>query len=769
MNRHSNKPSYFHTLLLSILLLASCRPEVTQPIAGGDKIKPKVDSLLAIMTLAEKVGQTNMYNGTWEFTGPVPQDDNNQQKADNIRKGLVGSMLNVLSAEATSEAQKMAVENSRLGIPLIFGYDVIHGYKTMLPVPLAQAASWNYEAARLGSEIAAREAASAGVHWTFAPMIDISRDARWGRIMEGAGEDPYLTSVMAKAWIEGFQGKDLADPFTIAACAKHFAAYGFAEAGRDYNTVDISKLTLYNVAFPPFKAAVDAGAATFMNAFNEVDGVPATANEFLQREILKGKWRFDGVVVSDWGSIGEIVTHGHATDLRHAAELAMRAGSDIDMEARAYENHLEGLVKEGLIDENTLNDAVRRILTLKYKLGLFDDPYKYCDPARETEHLLSDSHLKAAREIARKTMVLLRNENNLLPLSKDVKSIAVIGQLANSKDIPLGSWRGQAVANSAVSLLEGIQNAVGNKAGVQFAQGYTLTEGRRTFIHELTMANDDGKGFAAPIQLAKTSDVVIMALGEDCFQTGEGRSQTDITLKGRQEELLYEILKVNKNVVVVLMNGRPLAIPGVAEKAPAILETWFAGSEAGNAIADVLFGDYNPSGKLPVSFPYHVGQEPLHYDKKNTGRPVTNEFDNGLVFWSHYTDGPHEALFPFGHGLSYSSFKYEGLKLQPTAGGVSVSVKVTNASAVPGTETVQLYIRDVVASSTQPVKRLAGFRQVEIAAGESVDITFELDEADLGFYHENYDFYAEDGVFKIMVGGSSEAVVEQEVSLSFGK
>ncbi|HCX23092.1 MAG: beta-glucosidase BglX [Flammeovirgaceae bacterium] len=751
--------------ILAVLLMVAMSSHAQK--LSEEQISKKVDSLLSIMTISEKVGQTNMYNGTWEFTGPVPEDTNNQLKADNINRGYVGGMLNVLTAEATREAQRMAVENSRLGIPLIFGYDVIHGYKTMLPVPLAQSASWDFEGVKRGTALAAQESSASGLHWTFSPMIDVSWDARWGRIMEGAGEDPYLTSVMAKAWVEGYQGDDLSSPLTIAACAKHFAGYAFAEAGRDYNTADVSLQTLYNVILPPFKAAVDAGAATFMNSFNEIGGVPATADEYLQRDILKGKWGFDGFMVSDWGSIGELLTHGYAQDSAHAGLLAFKAGSDMDMEARIYEFELQTLVESGAVNMELLDDAVRRILTIKYRLGLFEDPYKYSNPQRESELVFNDKTRTVAREVARSTMVLLKNENNLLPLSKNVGSIAVIGQLAGSKDIPLGNWRAQAIANSAVSLEEGIRNVASSKTKVNFAQGYTITEGRRDFIHELNWADDNGEDFEEAINLAKKSDVVVLALGEDCYQTGEGRSQADIGLKGKQLELFNKLLAVNKNVVVVLMNGRPLAIPEVAAKAPAILETWFAGSESGNAIADVLFGDYNPSGKLPVTFPVNVGQEPLHYDRKNTGRPVTNAFDNGLVFWSHYTDSPNEGVYPFGYGLSYSNFKYSELQAEPEKGKVSVRITLTNQSKVEGKETVQVYIRDRVASLTQPIKRLVDFKQVVLKAGESQVVQFELTKEDLGFYNTSYEFVAEDGAFDIMVGPDSQNLKKETITLTF--
>lgn len=716
-----------------------------------------IDALLAKMTLTEKVGQLNMYNAG-EFTGPTPKGDDGQQRRANIMSGRVGGMLNVLTPEKTHEAQRLAVENSRLGIPLIFGYDVIHGYKTMFPIPLAQAASWDTAAARQGCAVAAREAAADGIQWAFAPMIDISRDARWGRIMESAGEDPYLTSVMARAWIEGYQGQSLADPHTIAACAKHFAGYGFAEAGRDYNTVDISEHTLHNVVLPPFRAAVEAGVATLMNGFNELGGMPVTGDRYLQREILKGDWAFQGFVVSDWASIGEMKSHGVAEDDRQAAKLAIIAGSDMDMEARAYERYLEELIESGEVNEALLDDAVRRILRIKFELGLFDDPYRYGDPEKAKTAMLTPENLAAARDAARKSAVLLKNDPQLLPLKKEGQRIGIIGDLAQHKDIPLGSWRAQAVQGSAVSLLEGMKAAVGDQ-NLRFAKGYTLTKGRRTFVHELTLVEGDQSGFAEAIAVAKSSDVVVMAMGEDCFQTGEGRSQVDVQLKGDQNELLREVLKVNPNVVVVLMTGRPVAIPEIAENVPAILQLWYGGSSAGHAAADLLFGDYNPSGKLPVSFPRHTGQEPLYYNHKNTGRPVTNEWDAGLVFWSHYTDEQNSPLFPFGYGLSYTTFEYKNLSLSTEqisqGGSLTVTLTIANTGDRAGKATPQLYIRDLVASVTRPVRELKGYQQVALAPGESKEVTFELTTKDLEFWRKGSGWISEPGKFQLWVGPNS--------------
>jgi beta-glucosidase len=752
--------------LLSVSLIGMiCQSSISnkQPLSTTDE---KVEALLAKMTLAEKIGQLNMYNGTWEFTGPVPADQG--YKLNDIKTGRVGGMLNVLTAEGTREAQRMAVENSRLKIPLIFGYDVIHGYKTMMPVPLAQAASWDINLARLGSEVAAREAAAAGLHWTFAPMIDVSRDARWGRIMEGAGEDPYLTGIMGKAWIEGFQGKDLSSEKTIAACAKHFAGYGFAEAGRDYNTVDVSENTLYNVILPPFKVAAEAGVATFMNSFNDLNGIPATGNEFLQRQLLKGDWGFKGAVVSDWGSIGEMLAHGFAKDSLMAGQYAITAGSDMDMESTIYINYLEKLVKSGKVSEKLIDDAARRILKLKFDLGLFDDPYRYSNVEREKKELLSAENLQAARQVAQGTMVLLKNQNNLLPIQKNVKKIALIGELAAHKDIPLGSWRAQANANSAISLKEGIEAALAPDQKLTYAEGYKLTEGKRTFINELTFTDAKNQsGFAEAVKIATTADLVIMAIGEDCYQTGEGRSQASVELKGNQLELFNQIAKVNKNIVIVLMTGRPVAIPTVAEKATAILQTWFAGSQAGHATADVLFGKYNPSGKLPVSFPRNTGQLPLYYNQKNTGRPMTNDFDTGLVFWSHYTDMPNSPQWCFGFGLSYTTFEYKNLNVQTSPKKATVTVEVTNTGKYKGRETVQLYIRDLNATIVQPIKRLVAFKQIDLEVGQTQKVQFELTEAELGFYHADRKFYAESGLFEMMVGTNSEQVVKKTVDIQF--
>jgi beta-glucosidase len=725
----------------------------------------KIDALLSKMTLEEKVGQLNQYSSAFDVTGPPPSEGRQKAVYDQIRGGLVGSMLNVTGAEATRKAQQMAVEGSRLKIPLIFGLDVIHGYKTMFPTPLGETASWDVAAIEQSARIAATEAAAAGLHWTFAPMVDIARDARWGRIMEGAGEDPYLGAQAAAARVHGFQGKDLAALDTIAACAKHYAAYGFAEAGRDYNTVDISEHTLRNVVLPPFKAAADAGVATFMNSFNEVAGIPATGSVHLQRDILKGEWGFPGFVVSDWGSIGEMIPHGFSESLEHAAQQAITAGSDMDMEARAYVEHLAALVKAGKVDVKLVDDAVRRVLRVKYALGLFDDPYRYSDSARETHVMASPAHAAASRDVARKSIVLLKNEGGLLPLDKNAKTIAVVGPLAADKDGPLGNWRAQAVAGSAVSPLEGIQAAVPSTTRVVHAEGVKLVTGPRNFMAPSRLNTTDRSGIPAAVEAARSADVVVAVVGEDAFQSGEGRSQADIGFKGLQEELLKAVFEANKRLVVVLMTGRPITLGWTAENVPAIVEAWQGGSQAGHAIADVLFGDYNPSGKLPAAFPRHVGQLPMSYARKSTGRPGPEPG----VTWSAYTDVPNDPLYPFGFGLSYTTFTYSEPKLSAAEivrdGSLQVAVTVTNGGKRAGVEVAQLYVRDLVGSVTRPIKELKGFQKVALEPGQSREVAFTLKASDLAFYTAAGKWEAEPGAFKVFVGGNSRDVKEAAFTL----
>lgn len=735
-----------------------------------DKTKPveeRIDLLMKQMTLEEKVGQMNQYNGFWEVTGPAPKGGTAELKYEHLRKGLVGSMLTVRGVKNVRAVQKIAVEETRLGIPLIIGFDVIHGYKTLSPIPLAESASWDLEAIKKSAAIAADEASASGINWTFGPNVDIANDARWGRVMEGAGEDPYLGSKIATARVKGFQGEtiaDLAKVNTIAACAKHFAAYGYVEAGLEYNIVDISNSKLYNSVLPPFKATVDAGVRTFMNSFNTLNGIPATGNVFLQRDILKGKWKFDGFVISDYASIREMIAHGYAKDEEDAALKGVVAGSDMDMESYLYVAKLVDLVKEGKVKEALVDDAVRRILRVKFELGLFDDPYRYCDEKREKESIGNKAHVEGVLDMAKKSIVLLKNDKKLLPLKKSGQKIALIGALANDKNSPLGSWRIASDDNTAVSVLEGMQQYKDNK--LTFEKGADLTVGKISFLDEVVFNTTDKSGFEAAKKAAKEADVVVMVLGEHGFQSGEGRSRTDLNLPGLQQELLEEVYKVNPNIVLVLNNGRPLSIPWAAEHVPAIVEAWHLGTQTGNAVAQVLYGDYNPSGKLPMSFPRNVGQVPIYYNKYSTGRPIDSDKN---VFWSHYTDVEKTPQFPFGFGLSYTTFDYKNLKINKTAFAkgepVQVSVEVTNSGNYDGKEVMQLYIHDDYASIIRPVKELKGFELVSLKKGETKTVSFTLTDKELGFYDNDGNYLVEPGTFKIMVGGSSDTGLESGFEL----
>lgn len=722
----------------------------------SSSINDKVASLLSKMTLEEKIGQMNQYNGFWDFTGPSPSGGEAEKKYEHLRKGYVGSMLNVRGVKDVRSVQKIAVEESRLGIPLIIGFDVIHGYKTISPIPLAEAASWDLEAIKASAEVAALEASASGINWTFAPMVDISRDARWGRVMEGAGEDTYLGSKIGVARVQGFQGANLASHTTIAACAKHFAGYGFSESGRDYNTVDVGTSTLNNIILPPFKAVNEAGVKTFMNSFNELNGIPATGNKFLQRTILKEKWNFNGFIVSDWGSITEMIAHGYAKDGNQAAEIAVNAGSDMDMESYLYVDELAKLVRNGKVNESLINDAATRILRVKFELGLFDDPYKYCNEEREKETIGNQFVNDAVLDVAKKSIVLLKNKTNLLPLKKEGQKIAVIGALANDKTSPLGSWRIAADDNSAVSVLEGLKQYKGNT--ISYAKGADVVTGNSAFVSELNVNTTDTSGFSEAVNLAKSSDVVIMVLGEHGLQSGEGRSRTNLDLPGVQQQLLEAVFTVNKNIVLVLNNGRPLTITWADQNIPSILEAWHLGTQSGHAIAQVLYGDYNPSGKLPMTFPRTVGQVPIYYNYKNTGRPVLPA--PNIVFWSHFSDEVNQPLYPFGYGLSYTSFEYSEMKIENSFSEdktVKVSVKLKNTGKLKGKEVVQLYIRDLFATVTRPVKELKGFEMVELLPNEIKTISFLLTESELGFYDNQGQFIVENGDFEVFVGGSSSA------------
>ena len=709
------------------------------------------------MTLEEKVGQMNQYNGFWDVTGPAPVGGTAEQKYENIKKGLVGSMLTVRGVKEVKAVQKIAVEQTRLGIPLIIGFDVIHGYKTLSPIPLAEAASWDLKAIEKSAETAASEAAASGINWTFGPMMDISKDARWGRVMEGAGEDSYLGSKVAIARVKGFQGDNtFKSPLRIATTAKHFAAYGFVESALEYNASEISNNTLFNQVLPPFKAAVDAGLKTVMTSFNTINGIPASGDKFLLRDVLKNKWGFNGFVISDWASIREMIPWGFSKDEKAAAISAVEAGTDMDMEGGIYVPYLIDLVKQGKVKQEFVDDAVRRILRVKYELGLFDNPYRFLDEKREKEVIGSKANREAVLDMAKKSIVLLKNDTNLLPLKKSGQKIVLLGSLAESKNSPLGSWRIAAESNTAVSVLEGMQQYKGNS--LNYVKGLDLTTVEPTFLTEVQYNTTDKSGFEAAKNAAKDADVVVMVLGEHGFSTGEARSRTNLDLPGLQQEFLEEIYKVNPNIVLVLNNGRPLTISWAAEKIPTIVEAWQLGTETGNAVAQVLYGDYNPSGKLPMSFPRNIGQVPIAYNHYSTGR-FTNKDNN--VFWSHYSDVEKTPLYPFGYGLSYTTFEYSNLKINKKTFSkgekVEVSVDLKNTGKVTGKEVAQLYLQDEFASVVRPVKELKGFEMIELKPGETKTVIFTLTDAELGFYNHQNEFVVEPGSFKVMVGGSSDA------------
>ena len=707
-----------------------------------------VDSLLAQMTLQEKVGQLMQYAGYQAVTGPGQPVAGDAQ----IRSSQVGSFLNVHGAANTRRLQRIAVEETRLKIPLVFAHDVIHGFRTIFPVPLAEAASWDPGAAERSARIAAIEATAHGLHWTFAPMVDIARDPRWGRVVEGSGEDPLLGSAMAAARVRGFQGADLSANNTMAATAKHFAAYGGAEGGRDYNIVEVSEQTLKEVYLPPFFAAVAAGAQTVMASFNEVNGVPLHANRRLLTDVLRGEWKFDGLVVSDWGGIQELLAHGVAATRADAGVLALKAGVDVDMVSGIYPGELPGALAQRRVAEAEIDEAVRRVLRLKYRLGLFQDPYRYSDTTRERTLTLAPEHLVAAREVGRKSIVLLKNERRVLPLSKTVGTIAVIGPLADDRRSVLGSWHAAGRPEESVTILAGIRAAVSPQTKVLYAKGVPAD----------TM---NTAGIAEAVAAARQADVVVLVLGEREEMSGEAASRAWIDLPGAQEALARAVHATGKPTVAVLANGRPLSVVWLAAEVPAILETWFLGTQMGHAVADVLFGDYNPGGKLPVTFPRATGQIPIYYNHKNTGRPPAQ--DN--KYTSKYLDVPWTPLFPFGHGLSYTTFAYDNLRLSaPTiraSDTLTVSVDVTNTGDRVGDEVVQLYVQDEVASVTRPLKELKGFSRVTLRPGERRAVTFWLRADDLAFYDALARRVTEPGFFKVFVGTSSASVREARFEL----
>ncbi len=733
------------------LMMITLSGFVNLPIKQSDeeRIAARVDSVLALMTLEEKIGQLNQlsFGIGW---GPTVKVSVPNDYKELIRDGKIGSFLNAIGAEFTYELQKVAVEESRLKIPLIFGLDVIHGFKTTFPVPLGEAATWQPEIVEMSAHYQAIEAASAGIHWTFSPMVDIARDPRWGRIMEGSGEDPYLGSLMAAARVRGYQGN--LSNLNIIACVKHYAGYGGAEGGRDYNTVDFSERTFRDIYLPPYKAGVEAGALTLMASFNEIGGIPASGSKYLLTDILREEWGFKGFVVSDWNSIGEMIPHGFASDLKHAGEISINAGLDMDMESRSYITHLKELVEEGKVKESVIDESVKRILRIKFMLGLFDDPFRYCSKEREQKNIMTNEIKNASLDVAKRSFVLLKNEDNFLPLKKDYEKIAVIGPLANSKLDPLGEWNALGIAEDVTSVLEGLKKYVGDKSEILYAEGCKITDPSKD-------------GFKEAVDKAKDADVIILCVGESRSMSGEAYSRSSLDLPGVQEDLAKELLKTGKPIITVLMNGRPLSINWLNDNADAILETWFAGTMTGDAVAQVLFGDYNPSGKLPVTFPRTVGQVPIYYNHKNTGRPG-NENNR---YTSKYLDLPLTPLYPFGYGLSYTTFNYSDVTLSTDKladkDSIVVSVKVKNTGDFDGEEVVQLYVQDIVGSVTRPVKELKGFEKVMLKRGEEKSVDFIIHEKDLRFTTADMKFKSEPGMFKVYVGTNSVDVLETKFEL----
>jgi len=742
--------SLYFILIAGLFLFSECSNTVRE-IKPESGYQYKVDSLLKIMTLEEKVGQLNLLSSGWDVTGPAMRDDYIKE----LKAGRVGAIFNALSVPYNKNLQRIAVEETRLGIPLLFGYDVIHGYKTIFPIPLAESSSWDLELIEKSARLSAEEAAAEGINWVFNPMVDISRDPRWGRVAEGSGEDSYLGSKIASAKVRGYQGNDLSNPATVVACVKHYAAYGAALAGRDYGTVDMSDRVLKETYLPPFKAAVDAGVGTIMTAFNEVDGVPASANDYLLKSILKEEWDFNGFVVTDYTSVKELIPHGVAANEQEAGELAFNAGVDMDMQSAIFMNHLPSLVDEKKVALTDIDEAVRRILNIKYQLGLFDDPYRYLNEERQKEIVFSQKMIDHSLEAARESIVLLKNENfkgkKLLPLSKDLKSISVIGPMGENQLDMLGSWHAAGDDTKVTHLMQGLME--------------TNPSTKFTYSRGCDFDGNDKSGFEEAIQLAKKSDLVIMAVGENYVQNGEAASRSHIDLPGVQLELIQEIAKTNKAIVVLVMAGRPLILNWLDEHIPALVNTWHLGTKGGLAIAQVLYGNYNPSAKLTMSFPRNMGQIPIYYNDKNTGRP----FNKNDKYTSKYLDVSNDPLYPFGYGLSYTKFEYENIKLSDHVIGfndkMTISVELKNTGDYDGEEIVQLYVRDLVGSVTRPVKELKGFQKIRLAKGESTVVMFQLSSSDLAFYTKNMDFKAEPGEFQVFVGSSSKDNLQTQFRL----
>ena len=719
---------------------------------------PEVEALLKKMTLEEKIGQLNLLTpGGGILTGSVVSEDVETK----IKAGNVGGLFGVSGAEKIRQAQEIAVKNSRLGIPLLIGSDVIHGYKTTFPIPLGLSASWDMELIKQTAQIAAKEATADGINWNFSPMVDIARDPRWGRIAEGAGEDPFLGSTIAKTMVEGYQGTDLTAPQTMIATVKHFALYGAAEAGRDYNSVDMSKIKMFNEYLPPYKAAIEAGVASVMTSFNDIDGVPASGNKWLLTDLLRERWGFDGFVVSDYTSVNEMIAHGLG-DLQDVSALSLNAGLDMDMVGEGFLTTLGKSVKEGRVSEEQITIAARRVLEAKHKLGLLEDPYRYSDKSRAEKDILSIENRAMARKAASRSFVLLKKHENTLPLAKNAK-IALVGPLANNKNNMLGTWAPTGDPQLSVPILEGLKNVAPN-ARISYAKGANISDdvefAKRVnvFGPRIEISEESPEALLKEaLDLAKTADVIVAVVGEATEMSGEAASRTDITIPESQKKLIRELVKTNKPVVLVLMSGRPLVISEEMELPLSILQIWHPGVEAGNAVADVLFGDYNPAGKLTATWPINVGQIPIYYSIKTTGRPALSpEFEK---FKSNYLDAPNEPLFPFGYGLSYTEFEYSDIKASSQTlnsdGKITISATVSNSGNFDGEEIVQLYTHDLVRSITPPVKELKGFQKIILKKGESKTVNFELSIEDLKFYNASLEFVAEPGKFEVFIGKNS--------------
>lgn len=745
------------TVITVLSFLLGCTPRTER--SGDAEMNEFIDDLMGKMTLQEKIGQLNLPGSGDIVTGQTSNSDIGRK----IKEGKVGGLLNIKSVEKIRDVQKVAVEESRLGIPLIFGMDVIHGYQTTFPIPLGLASSFDMALIEKSARIAATEASADGICWTYSPMVDISRDPRWGRIAESSGEDPYLGSRVAEAFIRGYQGDDLSKNNTIMSCVKHYALYGAAEGGRDYNTTDMSRIRMYNEYFPPFLAAVKAGVGSVMTSFNEVDGIPASGNKWLMTEVLRNQWGFNGFVVTDYTAINEMEAHGMG-DLQAVSALALNAGVDFDMVGEGFLTTLEKSLNEGKVTQGQIDQACRRMLEAKYKLGLFEDPYRYCDPDRAKNEVGTADHNKIAREVAAQTFVLLKNENNLLPLQKKGK-IALIGPLADSQDNMAGMWSVAVDHSESVPVLQGFRDAVGDQAEIMYAKGSNIVDDPELDLWVSTWGRPTIDTQKTPeelrqeaVNVASRCDVIVAVVGEAAEMSGESSSRSEISLPGSQKVLLEALLKTGKPVVMVLFTGRPLTLKWEQEHIPAILNVWFGGTQAGNAVADVIFGNVNPSGKLPVTFPQSVGQIPIYYNHKNTGRPLP-EGEWYQKYRSNYIDITNDPLFPFGFGLSYSTFTYGDLVLDKSQlssnNVVTASIEVTNGGEYDGAEVVQLYIRDVVGSVTRPVKELKGFQKVFLKAGETKTVSFTITPEDLKFYNSDLVYDWEQGDFIIMAGGNS--------------